>query len=554
MKNLLPIGIILFVVGALLALFNQSQVAYPTYITIAGVAAIALYVVTNLQEMAKRSTMYGMNAVLMSAFMVVILVVIYMIAQNRDTTWDFSATGKYTVDPQTAKILEGLDAPVKMLLFFPTNARASSEFNQIQTLMDEYVKRTDKISYELIDASKDYETAVKYAKEISNPLQPTIVAEAVVDEKPIREKATGLKQEDITNAIMKVTHREKKIAYFLVGHYERELESTSPVGMANLKNFLDDENIQASPLRLGAAAEIPEDADLIAIVGPEEDLSEVEVGALRRFVTEGGALFVGIDPQSAPRLGQMLASFGIVVGQNMVIQMVVGAASLEAMLAGQYTARPSDTVEVDKFDAAHEITKELKQGAVTMLQARGVDKVPSPPEGVTLTNLAYSPGGKLRGSEYPSAWAESEPNSLRTATSMEGLFDAATDKEGPISLAVAAQIDLAVFAGGTPDPENPEKKGKVVVVGDSDFLTDGGMTKDGGLSRGHLNLALNIFNWLAGQVDLITIREPELDNTSVTLSAEEKGLVRNLFVVAIPFFFIPAIGIGVGIYRRMKYV
>jgi len=63
-----------------------------------------------------------------------------------------------------------------------------------------------------------------------------------------------------------------------------------------------------------------------------------------------------------------------------------------------------------------------------------------------------------------------------------------------------------------------------------------------------------MFNWLTGQVDLITIRQKEADNTSVVLSAEDKDLIRNLLVVVIPLFLIPLAGIGVALFRRARYV
>jgi ABC-type uncharacterized transport system involved in gliding motility auxiliary subunit len=553
MKSMiLPSGIVLIVAGALLALFNTAHTAYPTYLLIAGVVVVAFYTLTNLREMAKRSTMYGLNALLMSGFLVAILVVVYLIAQNRDKTWDFSATGKYTLDPQTAKILDSLEMPVSLLLFYPTFERQSREFEQVKTLMEEYKKRTDKISYTLIDASKDYDTAMKYKAELSSPLQPAIVAEVEVDGKPVREKAKGQKQEDISNAIKKVTHRQAMNAYFMVGHYEKELEGEGAPGLAILKTSLGNENIQANPLRLGASADIPKDANIIAIVGPEEDLTEVEIGALRRFLLGGGSLFVAIDPKTCPSLVDLLKGFGIEVGSNMAIQMVVGAATIEDALVGRYSAKPSDKVEVEKFDEHHEITKDLSRATVQFYKARSVGKLSSV-EGVTVTTLAETAGGKLQGTSLPNSWADSEPDALESAkTTIENLYDAKRDKEGPVTLAAAAEINLDKIPDGKPDPGNPQKKGKIVVVGDSDFLANGSMGGRG--SRGHHDFALNIFNWLSGQVDLITIRQPEMDNTSIVLSSDQKSLIRNLCVVVIPIFLIPAIGLGVGFYRRMKYV
>ncbi|NUN98951.1 MAG: GldG family protein, partial [Candidatus Omnitrophica bacterium] len=290
MKQMLPIGIGLIVVGALLALFNSGDTPYPTYTLIAGVALVAVYVLANLREMGKRSTMYGLNALLMSGFMVAILVVIYLIAQNRDKTWDFSATGKYTLDPQTASILDSLESPVELLVFYPTPIRTGREFELIKSLLDQYTARSGKLTYKVLDPSKDYDTAMEYRTLLNSSLEPTIIAEVKGEGAPFREKAKGTKQEDISNAIKKVTHRTSVHAYFLVGHYEKELESENPAGLALLKQFLEEENFTVSPLRLPATGDIPEDAQILALVGPEEELTDVEREAIRRFVLRGGAL------------------------------------------------------------------------------------------------------------------------------------------------------------------------------------------------------------------------------------------------------------------------
>jgi ABC-type uncharacterized transport system involved in gliding motility auxiliary subunit len=554
----LPIGIVLILLGVILAMFNTGQTPYPTYVLIAGVVVVAVYVLTNLQEMAKRSTMYGVNAILMSAFMVAILVVVYLIAQNRDKTWDLSTTGKYSLDNQTASILDNLQQPVKILLFYPTIQRAGGDFEQIKTLLDEYLKRSDKISYTLLDASKDYDTAVKYQTLLTSAMEPTLIAEIEVNGTPFREKAKGVKQEDISNAIKKVTHREAVTAYFLLGHNERELESQGPTGLAVLKQFLDEENVQASPQRLPASAEIPSNANIIALVGPEDDPSEAELAALKRFVLSGGSLFVALDPGTCPATVAMLKDLGIVVGENTVIEMEVGASSIEALLAGKMTARPSESVKSDKFSETHEITKDLGQSTVVFSQARTVDSVPSAPTGVQITKLIETKGDRLQGGgNLPNSWAESDPQALQSETAtVENIFDPNRDKEGPVSLVIAAELDLDKVPNGSPDPANPTKKGKIVVAGDSDFLTNGGMSnrRSGGINRSHLDFALNIFNWMTGQVDLITIRQKEMDNTSVVLSAEDKSVIRNLLVILIPLILIPLIGICVGVYRRLRYV
>jgi ABC-type uncharacterized transport system involved in gliding motility auxiliary subunit len=112
---------------------------------------------------------------------------------------------------------------------------------------------------------------------------------------------------------------------------------------------------------------------------------------------------------------------------------------------------------------------------------------------------------------------------------------------------------LEAVPNGKPDPSKPGAKGKIVLVGDSDFMTNGGMQVRGGVSRGQLDLSLNIFNWLAGQVDLISIRQDAVADTSVTLQPEQIAMLKNLFVWVIPVL-IGLCGAAIVFYRRWLYV
>ena len=239
-----------------------------------------------------------------------------------------------------------------------------------------------------------------------------------------REKAAGTEQEDISNAIKKVTHREAVTAYFLVGHYERELGDDGALGLSNISNFLEQENIDASPLRLGAVAEIPEDARIVALIGPQEDLSETELAALGQYVLRGGSLFVALDPGELPATTQKLRDFGYEIGNDLLIQMEVGARSLEDLLSGRMTASPSNQIQLAEFDASHEITKELSNASVHLREARSVDKMLAPPEGIEMTSLAKTEAGTVKGTNIPMSWADKRPEDFTSgAISVEKLFD-----------------------------------------------------------------------------------------------------------------------------------
>lgn len=553
---LLIFGLLALVVGGMFTLFTDSQSIVPTGVAIAGILMVGVFIVANWRQVARRSTFYGLNAVLMSAAFIAILSVVYLIAQNRDQTWDFTATGRYTLDPQTAKILDSLDRPVKILLFFSSSMRQSGEFVAIRDLMDEYKRRSSNVDYEVIDPEKDYDRAINYASDL-NPLgTPTIIAEVEMDGRSFREKADTPNQEGVSNAIMKVTHREPVAAYFLVGNYEKELNAETVTGLALLKKFLEEENIEANELRIGAAGEIPEDADIIAVVGPEEDLTNEQIDALKGFVLKGGSLFLALDPGEFPNLSVRMRELGFELPNRTVIEMAVSYRSLDEMVRGMATASPSDKIEIDAFDAEHEITKPLGNSTVTFTTARAIGKIPALPEGVTIVDLAKTAEGSLPNTSIPRSWSTANPAAInQPGVTADGLFNPQSDNAGPITVLAAAEVDLNLVRDGVPDPDNPQRRGKILLAGDSDFLTNIGLQARGGqgILRSHHNLALNAFNWLAGQVDLITIREKQADNTSLIVSESQQKQLQVLLVWVLPSV-IAAIGFAVVMYRRIFFV
>ncbi|MCA9429265.1 MAG: GldG family protein [Candidatus Omnitrophica bacterium] len=554
---LLILGILLIVIGGLFIFVAETQSLAPTGIAIVGIVLVGLYVISNWQQVARRSTFFGLNAILMSLAFVAILSVVYLIAQNREVTWDFTPTGKYTLDPQTAKILENLEQPVDLLLFFSSNARQSSSYVTVTDLLDEYKRHSDNLDYETIDPEKEYERAIEYAADLNSLGQPTIIAEMELGGKTFREKAATLDQEGISNAIMKVSHREPISAYFLVGNYEKELNGETLTGLALLNKFLGDENIQANELRLGPSSEVPDDADIIAVVGPEEDLSDDQLGAIKNFVLKGGGVFFALDPGEFPNIQLRMRELGFELPNKTVIEMEVSYRSIEDALSGRASASPTDKVEIATFDAENEITKQLSNSSLRFTTAREIETLPVPPDGITMTDLAKTADGQLSGTNLPRSWATSHPERMSQAgVTAENLFDPDEDNRGPVAVAVAAEVDLNAVSNGVADPDNPEKKGKIVMVGDSDFLTNVGLRAQGGqggVLRSHHDFALNAFNWLAGQVDLITIREKEADNTSLILDDAMQKKLSVVLVWVIPAV-IAAIGFIVVLYRRLYFV
>jgi ABC-type uncharacterized transport system involved in gliding motility auxiliary subunit len=111
------------------------------------------------------------------------------------------------------------------------------------------------------------------------------------------------------------------------------------------------------------------------------------------------------------------------------------------------------------------------------------------------------------------------------------------DKQGPISIAAAVKVSApdAAAPATPPDPAAPappKPETRVVVVGDSDFLSN---QPAGGIGfEGNRDLGLNIANWLAQQENLIAIRPKAPSDRRITLTPDQGTAIQWLTLLVVP--------------------
>ena len=131
---------------------------------------------------------------------------------------------------------------------------------------------------------------------------------------------------------------------------------------------------------------------------------------------------------------------------------------------------------------------------------------------------------------------ETDIKRLATTGQVERELDKG-DKAGPVSLAAAvsaAATDASTSAPAPGDAANktndaPKPETRLVVFGDSDFVTNGYL----GIP-GNRDLFLNSVNWLAQQENLISIRPKDPEDRRVSLTADQAKLIFWLSILIIP--------------------
>ncbi|HOL67911.1 MAG TPA: hypothetical protein PKX93_10695 [bacterium] len=156
----------------------------------------------------------------------------------------------------------------------------------------------------------------------------------------------------------------------------------------------------------------------------------------------------------------------------------------------------------------------------------------SPPSGISVQSLAKTSSA---------SWAETDQAALRGGTVS---FDEKKDRRGPVSVAAVSEMTVT-DTGIASDQES--KKGRLVVFGDSEFVSNRFLKL-----QGNLDLILNTIAWLSEEDILVSIRSKEQASQPLNLSARQGRVAFFLPVVIIPGLILLS-GIYVFTRRRLKY-
>ena len=508
------------VVGGLVGLriWPQHRVVF-LVLGALGLAALAAYVVLNLSSLKKgfrrRSFIYSSNTLVVVVLVAGILVVANVFLARHHHRFDFTSAKLHSLSDQSITILKALKQDIAVKAFF---REGNPGRGTMENLLKIYGYHTPKLTVEFIDPDKNPGLVKRY--DITQ--DGTTLFE--MGEKESRITATG--EEDVTNALIKVTRETKKTIYFLEGHGEEPLEETGDDGFSAVKAELEKMGYDVKKLALALADTFPADAALVVVPGPKKDLLPNELDTLRGYLKKGGRVFFMIDPETAPGLPAFLAEFGVKLGDDFVVDTV------SRLLGGDYFMPVVSEYE------PHAITQKFRY-ATFFPMARSIEEAATKPEGATLTVLAKT---------SPNSWAE------RQMDQKEVKFDQGKDTQGPISLVLVGTLKAEAPAPAAepakpgeappePKPETPAEA-RFAVIGDSDFVKN----RYFGLS-GNGNFFLNVANWLTEESDLIAIQPKTQSPRTIQLGPSEGRLVFFVSVVFLPLLVL-VFGLTVWARRR----
>ena len=494
------LGFALLLVGYIIYSVNETLTTLSKIALIAGAVFSIASLVANFSAIRgyfkRRSTKLGTNTIVMSGAVVAIIGLINFLGYRHHKRIDLTAEKLYSLSDQTRKIVSSLNRDIRVIRF------GKQEDQELSDRMAEYRDLSSHLSYERIDlqANPQMKTQYKGARD----------GGVMVVSGSRTEHLDDIGEQAITSAILKVTRETLKKICFVEGHGEKPLTTGAEDRGENFSavdGALKNENYETKAISLTEGREVPLECDVLVLAGPKQPLFPQEVAMIGKYLEGGGKALLLLDPETNPGLEDVLRAWGIELGNDTIVEMGAGG-----IFFGTGAAVP-----LAHAAGPHAITKDFGTASTLFPFARSVNIISGSLRDAVTTEL-------LKTTE--SAFAETELKEGKAE------FTKGKDKEGPITIAVAATKSVA------------DKEARLVVMGDSDFATNAFVGK--GYNG---DLFLNTINWLAQDEALISIRPKSPTARKVNLTDSEQN---QLFWLTLVFMPLAVLGSGVYIWWKRR--
>ena len=482
---------------------------------IAALALVLLHLVLRWDDvvggLGRRQVKYGTNAFVLVVVVLAILAGVNWIASRRSWRVDLTKDQRYSLSDQTRKVLGALKDEIRITYF-----QRERDMMRSQDRLKEYQALSPKLKVDFVDPVKSPAKAQAY--DVRGPW-PILV----VEKGDKRERISSDGEQDITNALIKITREGKKTVCLVEGEGERASDDTGERGFSGAKSSLTKSLYDVKSVFLLREKKVPADCTVLILGGPQKDLLPETTAAIRNYVKAGGKALLMVEPElkeAYPNVVALLKDWNIEAGKDVVVDVsgmgqLFGFSEL-APLAIEYPWHP--------------ITKDFRLPTLYG-GARSVEAGKATIEGVTAQDLVKT---------SPQSWAESD-------IALKGpiKFDEGKDRKGPIALAAVATVrgpaptptpspSPAASPAASPALEPPKApEGRVVAVGDADFASNALLG-----FQGNQDFFLNTIAWLAEDADLISIRPKEAENQAMFLSRQAQQNVAWLALAILPGLFV----------------
>jgi ABC-type uncharacterized transport system involved in gliding motility auxiliary subunit len=499
-KFLGSVGVAMIVAGYLRYSIQSEFLLMSKILLIAGGVFVLAGTVIGFSGIAaffsRRSSKLGTNTSILALGVAVILIIANVLGYQHHKFFDLTTEKLYTLSDQTDKIVGGLKNDLTIVRFAKTPDAGFDD------LMRQYRNLNPHVRFQNVDPQEKPEVAKEYgATHIGDVIVSTGAKKQTIAPNP----EAPVSESEVTSAILKVTQDKSKTVCFVTGHGEKGLAEAQASGYSSVDQGLKKEGYSTKSINLVSQNDVPSDCDALVIAGPTQAFFPQEVAMVGKYLDGGGKALIEIDPQTDPKLDEILQAWNVNQGTNVVVD----ASGVGRM----FGTGPAVPLVVDYGDSP--ITKNLKGGMTFFPLARTesiADKSKADVQDVELLKTSQ------------------QSFTIPNLQQKEVKFDPKTDTAGPLTLGVAG------------DKKQDGKDARLVVVGDSDFAANQwvGLQHNG-------DLFFNTIDWLVQDESLISIRPKEATDRHLTLTESQSAGLRWVDLI-----FVPGLVIFSGIYIWWK--
>jgi ABC-type uncharacterized transport system involved in gliding motility auxiliary subunit len=468
----------------------------------------------------QRSTQAGTNALVATLSVLMILGLVNFLGARYDQRIDLTEAQLFTLAPESQQVVKALTQPVKVVVFEgapnPTDQQLLTSYRRLNP---------SQFSFEYIDPYARPQQAQAFGVQTVGETYLQAGDQRVLVQRLNQQERLSEKQ--LTNRLAQLGQNQTAVVYFMQGNGEYKIDGTE-AGFLQAATALEEDNFKVAALNLAEAKAIPQDAAVVVIAGPQQELFAAEQQALEKYLKDGGSVLLLVDPQIKTGLEPFLATWGVTLNDRLIVDTSGGG-----QLVGLGPAAPLVTDY-----GAHPITEAFKNGRSFYPLARPL--MLKEVAGVTATPLLLT---------NPQTYAEP------ISASGELQVNTQQSPEGPFTLGVALSRSVAPeakpAAASTPqvstspvEPPAEPREARMVVIGNASFATDR-------LFEQQLNgdVFLNSVSWLS-KIDTptLSIRAKDVTDRRIVMTVQQQLLVMGLALLVLPGLGL--VGAGVMWFRR----
>ena len=432
------------------------------------------------------------------------------ISNHYNYQFDLTANKRHSLSDDSINLLSKLDKPITVHAYTTDDVSklAIREIiSRYQNVKSDFILRILNPDIDIAEAQQDgivMDKPFAFVIYYNNRMEPI----------------SSLSEQMISNALLRLNRRDNQQVVFLTGHGERDIDGSDKLAYATLKRELTAKGFNLQTINLLEQA-IPDNTRVLVIASPDHPYLQGEIEQINTFIDNGGNLMWLADPGELQGLDKLASGLGLQLQDGVIVD---NNPELRRTLNIHHPA----IIPVTEY-FPHIITKAIRYNTLFPL-ARGIspldnDKTVNHWQAYALFNSGVQ------------SWTETG------GIEDEMLFDSsAGDVPGPITIAV---ILIRPLTTGDSLSGNPAKRQqRAVVVGDSDFLSDSYIG-----AGANLDLGINMFNWLLGDDDFISINPQSSPDTRLELNDKQLMIISFGFFLIIPLALII---IGFRIWHKRK--